>query len=83
MSDIRLDDRQDGQAESWLTIETNILNVQGSDCPVSLNNFAGALGASLLLRPGVHLTKPGRTKMIAISGHGGRQPRLALRAGGA
>jgi len=31
MSDIRLDDGPDGQAEGWLTIETNVLNVLGSD----------------------------------------------------
>ena len=46
MSDIRLDNRQDGQAESWLTIETNILNVQGSDCSVSPNDLPGPWGAA-------------------------------------
>lgn len=31
MGDIKLNDGPDGQAVSWLAIETHILNVQGSD----------------------------------------------------
>lgn len=58
IGDIRLDDGQDGQAESWLTIETNILNAQGwdpiLDSPGLLGvnyrqyDFAGAVGGSPL-----------------------------------
>lgn len=43
MSDIRLDDGQDGQAGSWLTIETNILNAQGSDL---IPDSTGLLGVN-------------------------------------